>query len=411
MNPTNQAVTQGQPRAVAPLPDWMVNERPDAAFQSGYDPSESLADGIASSYGVVGYRGKNWSLRYRGQNHLLLRPDDGTPISYIDVVILRQARQKSKSFYPDGFDENASAGKRPDCASLDGERPDSDVNPATRGAEMCALCPHNVWHLDQRGQKTKDCTDYKRMAVFLLPNYTAMALGTALYEPVFLRIPPASLENLGIFGDNLAQQNWPYFSFVTRISFNPQKAHPEFAYTPVKRLTAAESGVILKMREDVIAKRITGEDDIAKRLTGPGPVTASVTSGTAQVQLQRPAAAPMAVAPIAQVAFTAPRPAPAPARVASYTPPQPGQQQQGGILDLFGGSSQPANPAPALSPAPATVFDFSQETPGGAFAVPQEERQATPQAGAAIGQTLDDTTLGGIEDPLLHQKIEDILKF
>ena len=75
--------------------------KPAAAFAAALNSAdpESLADGIGSSYGIIGYKGKVWSLRYRGEKHTFTRPDDNSPIGHIDVIILRQARVKSKSYY------------------------------------------------------------------------------------------------------------------------------------------------------------------------------------------------------------------------------------------------------------------------------------------------------------------------
>ena len=56
------------PPAAAPLaldaPPWAAS----AAVFAGLNPeSESLADGIGQSYGIIGYKGKVWTLRYRGE--------------------------------------------------------------------------------------------------------------------------------------------------------------------------------------------------------------------------------------------------------------------------------------------------------------------------------------------------------
>src|SRR5437879_1093028 len=83
---------------------------PSAAFAALNPQTESLADGIGSSYGVVHYRGKNWSLRLRGETYNFTRQDDGTPLAYIDVIILRQLPAKSKSFYPKGSFERGEDG-------------------------------------------------------------------------------------------------------------------------------------------------------------------------------------------------------------------------------------------------------------------------------------------------------------
>ncbi len=243
------------------VPDW-ANSRPPAGFE-GLNPEESLGEGIGSSYPIIGYKGKIWSIRRQGQNHILVRPDDGTPIGYIDVVILRSPNNKAKSYYSGGYEENSSAGKRPTCASMDGVRPDPGV--IEKQAELCGMCPRNEFYTDQNGRKTRDCSDYKRLAVLVMPDQTKRLFGEPLMEPAFLRVPAASLQKLLTFGDGMMKQNWHYSSFVTRISFDPTKSHPEFVFKAKVGLTPAEAPLILQLREDVTAKRITGEDEISRR--------------------------------------------------------------------------------------------------------------------------------------------------
>ena len=82
--------------------DLFKTQRPAAAFAAAIpagEETESLADGIGASFGIVRYKRGVWSLSYQGENHIFLRPEDGTPVGYLDVVILRQARVKAKSFY------------------------------------------------------------------------------------------------------------------------------------------------------------------------------------------------------------------------------------------------------------------------------------------------------------------------
>ncbi len=240
---------------------------PTGAFATLNPQAESLADGIGSSYGVVHYRGKNWSLRYRGETYRFSRVDDGTPLPYLDVIILRQMPAKSKSYYPkDSYDEG-STGARPVCASIDGVRPDSDVQQAQAAA--CAICPRNEWKTSPDGRKGSECSDYKRLAVLILPNLTKAAIGNSLMEPVFLRIPPASLNDLAMLGESMAGQGWHYSSFVTRIGFVPEKAHPQMTFKALQALTEAEAPVVLPMREDPVAYRITGENEVGKERPAP----------------------------------------------------------------------------------------------------------------------------------------------
>lgn len=241
---------------------------PDAAFAALNPASESLADGIGSSYAVIGYRGKVWSLRYRGESYVFTRADDGSPLSYLDVIILRSAPAKSKSYYPAGSYEEGNTGARPVCSSIDGVNPDSDVQ--EKQGMSCAICPRNEWKVQPNGHKGRECSDYKRVAVLVLPNLTKPLLGSPLMEPAFLRVPAASLNDLANFGEQMERQGFHFSTFITRISFVPEKAHPQMAFRAIQPLTAKEAPIVLPMREEPQSKRITGEDQIANnRLAAP----------------------------------------------------------------------------------------------------------------------------------------------
>src|ERR1700731_3657661 len=256
-------------------------------FASQQGGVESLSEGITGSYGVIGYKGKSWTLRYKGEQYGFKRPDDQSPAAAIDVIILRQAKQKSKSYY-DGWDEHQSEGKRPLCASLDGIVPDDDV--IAKQSETCGLCPRNQWRTNDKGKKVKDCSDYKRLAVLLVPSQTVPFFGEPLLEPVFLRIPAASLEALGNYGDDLSRQGFAYYAVVTRVMFEPDTSYPKFVFKTVQVLGKDDAPVILPMINDDIAIRVTGEDKLNRpqithtmrqAIAGPGSAaTASPPGGT-----------------------------------------------------------------------------------------------------------------------------------
>lgn len=285
--------------------------RPAAAFASLNPQEESLADGIGSSYAILNYKGKVWGLRHRGEKHQFNRPDDGSPMSYIDVIILRQARAKSKTYYEGGYSMEQSEGKRPTCSSIDGTVPDQDVT--AKQSDACAICPRNVWKQDSTGRKSRECSDFKRLAVLLLPTLSKRVLGDALMEPVFLRIPAGSLNDLATYGETMAKQGWHFSSVVTRISFDPNVAHPKMTFRPIQALTDDEAPVVLPLRDGDQAKRIVGEDtrpvSNSLRLAGATVSTvgttdkdgpASVATGFAAVQpvskpVERPPAATQTV--------------------------------------------------------------------------------------------------------------------
>jgi hypothetical protein len=240
------------------------NQLPDAAFASLNPQDENLSDGIGSSYGIVGYRGKVWSLRLRGENYTFTRPDDGSPAAFLDVIVLRSANYKSKSYYPAGSFDQDSSGTRPTCSALDGVTPDSDI--AAPQSQACAICPRNEWKLNAEGHKGRDCTDYKRLAVLILPSQSAALLGGApLMEPVFLRVPAASLNDLAIIGDAMSKKGFHFSTYITRIGFNAEKSHPQMTFRALQKLSATEAPIVIPMREDPQALRITGESEVGKQ--------------------------------------------------------------------------------------------------------------------------------------------------
>jgi hypothetical protein len=133
--------------------------------------------------------------------------------------------------------------------------------------------------MQPNGKMGRECTDYKRLAVLLLPTISAPLFGgVPLMEPVFLRVPPASLNNLAVVGETMGNQGWHYSSYIMRISFDPNEAHPKMIFKPLQGLTDKEAPVVLPLREDMQAKRITGEDQparithVAQEVVKPDPL-------------------------------------------------------------------------------------------------------------------------------------------
>lgn len=313
------------------IPDSFKNFKMPAAFAAVLNAEQdNLAQGIGQSYGVVGYKGKTWSLRYRGERKNIIRPDDGTPSGHIDVIVLAQAGQKSKSFYKQ-YDQGTSDGDRPICSSIDGITPDADAQQKQSAA--CAICPRNVWKQDPNGRRGRECTDYKRLAVLLMPYHTKPIMGgSPLIEPVFLRVPPDSLNSLAIMGETMGNQGFHYSTYITRITFDPQKAHPCMVFTPLQGLTDKEAPTILTLRDDPTTARITGGDQ-QSTLTGTAGSHAGTINGTSSQTT------PTDRRPEGQQDLSG---------VSTQTPThsaQNGSQSTTGLDTGFGTDAQPATPA------------------------------------------------------------------
>lgn len=300
--------------------DALKQMKMSGAFAAIAPQENTLSDGIGQSYGIIHYKGKVWSLRYQGQSHIFTRPDDGSPASYIDVIILRSSKGKSKSYY-DGFDQDTE-GKRPVCSSMDGVRPDPDAQQPQ--ATACALCPREAWKTDAQGKKHKECSDFKRIAVLLLPSTSQRMLGQPLLEPVFLRVPAASLLDLATYGKNLEATGMHQFALVTRVMFDPTKAHPQMQFRPLQMLTDAEAPVIVPLIDDAVTKRIVG-DDVIRQAALPPPAQKEQFAIPQQPQVATgfspPVTQQVALAPPPQtVTFAAP-----PVQQMEIIPPPPRQ--------------------------------------------------------------------------------------
>ena len=251
------------------------------AFKAQRDPStaelpadDSLAGGIGTAYAIIGYKGKTWSLRYRGETHLF-KDKAGQLTPTIDVVILHAAPGKSKSYFPNWEDGSTDP---PLCASIDGITPDPDVEQMQ--AEACAICPRNELKVQKNGRRGKECTDYKRLAVALMPNVTARMFGEPMLEPVFLRVPPASLNALALLDQKMGAKGlgYHYSAYLTRISFvqvdgkGQPLSYPQMQFYAVRPLTKEELLPVLDLRKDPQCQRITGEAGIhggARAISGP----------------------------------------------------------------------------------------------------------------------------------------------
>jgi len=255
-------------------PQGFTGKGPAKAFGQA-DMSESLSDGIGSSYGVIHYKGGKWSIRYRGEDKFF-KLSGGGLAPHLDVIILQQARAKSKSYFPQ-WEEGTKS--RPICSSLNGVVPDEGV--AAKQSSTCALCPRDTWKTGANGKRTKECQDYKRLAVLLMPSQTKLIFEEPVVEPVFLRVPPASLSALAALGDDMRNQGYQYYTYVTRITFVETESYPKMVFTAHQEIPDNEAPVVMAMRNNPLCARIIGDVDAApaagETASSPFTVTAPVT--------------------------------------------------------------------------------------------------------------------------------------
>lgn len=248
------------PRGNKALPAAFAGVKAAEVFQG--KTFEKTSEGIEGSYGILKYPGKNWKLTYRGETKTILRKDDGSPRATVDLIFLRSAHSKAKTYYEGGFKEGSK--DRPTCWSNDGKKPDPAVIPSQRGASACAICPKNVVgsKMTPEGKPARLCSDHKRTAVLLDPVIAMETLGIPLDEPILLRIPAASLVDYATFGDMMDTQGFPVQAIITRVGFDHDKNYPKLTFDPVRPLDDVEGKIALALRDDLIASRIVTDSGV-----------------------------------------------------------------------------------------------------------------------------------------------------
>lgn len=225
---------------------------------------DELSSGIQSSFGLIGYKGKVWSIRYRGEDTPLMREDGDGPKSSIEVVVLKASTSISKIWYEQGYVEGSNAA--PDCFSNNGVTP--EVTSAKKQCESCAVCPHNQWgsRITPAGKQGKACSDSKRLAVVPVND-----INNDLYGgPMLLRVPAASLQDVAMYGQKMAQLGYPAFSVATKIAFDPAESYPKFVFSALRPLSDDEADIVLGLRDSHSVQRILSENEFAVSPAGGG---------------------------------------------------------------------------------------------------------------------------------------------
>lgn len=293
----------------------------------GQKVENELSAGIAAGFGIVGYKGKVWSIRYQGNTTPLMREDGDGPKNSIEVVVVKASQHIAKIFYDGKYVEGSTAA--PDCWSTNGVVPDPGAT--KKQAASCASCPKNAWgsRITDAGKQGKACADSKRLAVVPAEDLRNEAFG----GPMLLRVPAASLKELAAFGDRMQSLGFPGYAFVTRISFDPESAFPQFKFAAIRPVSDAEFDVVEGLRSDPRVTRILAEGS--------------------EIVAAAPAAAPAQPSPFEQ-------PAPAPKALQAPTPkveatPEPSIEEQIAALQEMQKKQQAATPKAKQGPPPVTT--------------------------------------------------------
>ncbi len=230
-----------------------------AVFNQSKVNADDLGAGIGSSFSILTLRGKVWRTKYRGEEHVHMMepsapgmPPPG-PRPSVEVVIVKASPVIAKIFYAEGYSEGDK--EAPDCWSVNGQTPDP-ASPAKQ-CQTCAACPQNIWgsRMTAAGKPGKACQDSKRLAVVPAGDLRNEMFG----GPMLLRVPAASLQDMGAYSSLLQQHGHSYFSVVTSLSFDHTVAYPKLVFTPLRAVNDAEARTILELQDSPVTHRVLSE--------------------------------------------------------------------------------------------------------------------------------------------------------
>jgi hypothetical protein len=224
---------------------------------AGIAPGPSLGENVEGlGFSSVRYRGKQWSLQHAGHNYPFVRADDGSPLTFLDMVIIAQQPKISKAYFPGDFTEDSASG--PICTSLRGDVPDPGVS--IKQSANCGTCKQNQWSTRPNGGRYIPCQSYQRLAVLVWPALTKKLLGAPLLDPLFFKVPPGSLQALKTYGEELRDEGYACFVGWTRVTFHADKLFQMvFAGSPIGMLKEKEAEFVTGLLNSPITRRIVGD--------------------------------------------------------------------------------------------------------------------------------------------------------
>lgn len=326
-----------------------------AAFagQTLPDMNAAASQGLSAGFAVIGYKGRNWRIKYRGEEELLKGPD-GVPVAILPSVIVGISPNISKQFYDKRYSEGDDAA--PDCFSLNGATPDPQ-SPKPQ-CQTCAACPQNVFgsRITEAGKKAKACQDSRRVAVVPLGDIENASYG----GPMLLRLPPMSLPNLASFSREIGRYGAQPYMVATNIGFNYDVAYPEITFAAARWLTEDEAKRVVGAMGDPQVERIlssTSEQEAA-----PAPAPSALSQGGPPAAFQAPPPAPPAMQAPPPAAVPTPTVVAQPAAPASAKPPSafatpvsPVTNPPAPVAAAPAVQAQPAQPPTAVPAAPDSM--------------------------------------------------------
>jgi hypothetical protein len=207
----------------------------------GSKHADELAGGVQSGFAVVSIRGKDWRVKHRGEETVVVN-EDGEAARSLKVVIVKGNPHISKIYYEKAFSAGDDAA--PDCYSINGVRPEPD-SPKMQNP-TCADCRWNKFgsRVTENGKKAKACGDSRRLAVVPLGDMENAVYG----GPMMLRVPATSLAEMATFTKKMEALGFPYFTIGVRLGF-ADEAYPKLTFSAIRALTDDEARKVLEYRQ------------------------------------------------------------------------------------------------------------------------------------------------------------------
>ncbi len=169
----------------------------------------------------------------------------GMPVPQLQAVVLKAKPGKEKAWYATAFTPGNEP-QAPDCASDDGIKPNAGV--ANKQCENCATCPQNVFGSGVKQDGTpsggKACSDKKSIAIF--------AAGSAFK----FAVPPASLRNWDVYCNQLSTKGIPLPAVITVFGFEQGDTDYKLTFTFGGMLAEAQLESIVKLLDSPEVKAI-----------------------------------------------------------------------------------------------------------------------------------------------------------
>ena len=335
------------------LPGHLANRRASGVL-------DNMRAGVQASFAVVGYKGKVWRVKHRGQE-TPLRDARGQPMPTLDVVILGASQYMAKIYYEKQYVEGDDSA--PDCFSLDGITPDATA--PKKQNDLCQTCARNKFgsRITDAGKRAKECQDSRRVAVVPLGDIPNEMYG----GPMLLRIPPMSLPNLAGYADFLQRKGADVPWVGTQLAFDLDSAYPRITFTATGWLDEEQAAQVEEAMATPQVERILY--DFGPTEQAPAAAAEPEIAGKPPAQARGATVTPIrgrASSPSTPVVEPDPEPAPT--------------GEPGGEPQPDRGNPEPAEEAPPAA-APRNPFQAATRpaAPAAAPATAQRQRRVNPQ--------------------------------